>query len=513
MHTSNATTTFIVAGTLAAILLLAGACSGQGWAEAPTPPSPPSGSRTGTGTGWGNALASNNPWGPAPSPPLPLTPSPTEASEEEVEQQQQQDIGVVEELNGGGLDCSFGNPIDLGEVSVKQIVNQGEGTISVEVTYDGIGWVAFGSSDGGSMIGGEVIIAKPDEPVSPTNPGKYSIGAKNAAGINLMPKQSLIDASFEQVDGQTILSFTKLLNEDGERPIITDGPNTFIWAVGSSNAFGYHKSRGALPLPSLSFCREPGSDNNNNDNGEDALADFVPPPPPKSYKELWITHGVLMIVSWCLLLPVGIGAALLRSYIPGNGTWFKIHMYSNGTAFLLMTVGFAIAVYIIDQSPSPDHFSVDSKHRVIGLAVYVLAFVQVVMGILRPHLPHNADDKKDSSDTEQEEKDLEASDSSDPNTNTNDAAASSSSNNTKNKKSCARIAFEIAHRTLGFGLLGLAWYNCDLGSRLVTQRFGEEYAALTALVWGLVGGISAVVFALYAFRRVRGAMQKCDNNR
>jgi hypothetical protein len=57
-------------------------------------------------------------------------------------------------------------------------------------------------------------------------------------------QQTLIDASIEVTNGQTIMKFTKIMAEPNEIPI-TMGENNIIWAYGSSRVLGYHASRGS----------------------------------------------------------------------------------------------------------------------------------------------------------------------------------------------------------------------------------------------------------------------------
>jgi Eukaryotic cytochrome b561 len=108
------------------------------------------------------------------------------------------------------------------------------------------------------------------------------------------------------------------------------------------------------------------------------------------YQNLWVAHGLMMGIAFAVLIPIGIGCSLLRHLVPDKGLWFKLHMFINGTAFLLMTAAFGIAVYVTERLGN-DHFKVsDTKHTAAGLAVYVLSFVQVIAGVLRPHLPDTA---------------------------------------------------------------------------------------------------------------------------
>lgn len=72
-------------------------------------------------------------------------------------------------------------------------------------------------------------------------PGKYILGGKYDGAILQMDesKQTLIDANIEVVDGQTIMTFTKMLKEEGEVELFP-GDNTFLWAHGSDTETTYH---------------------------------------------------------------------------------------------------------------------------------------------------------------------------------------------------------------------------------------------------------------------------------
>lgn len=61
-------------------------------------------------------------------------------------------------------------------------------------------------------------------------------------------KQTLIDPKIEVIDGQTILSFTKLLEEEDEIPVVT-GDNIFLWAHGTDVDNTYHgENKGSFQL-------------------------------------------------------------------------------------------------------------------------------------------------------------------------------------------------------------------------------------------------------------------------
>ncbi len=68
-------------------------------------------------------------------------------------------------------------------------------------------------------------------------------------------KQTLIDASIEIVDDQTIMKFTKLIQESDEIGISTEG-NDFLWAHGYGATLGYHQSRSPFKINLLEIKDE-----------------------------------------------------------------------------------------------------------------------------------------------------------------------------------------------------------------------------------------------------------------
>ena len=118
----------------------------------------------------------------------------------------------------------------------------------LEVTDKFDGWVAWGFSTDGFMNG----------PISPLHVGvigriddgtvkKYTLN--QATGVTEMApnKQTLLDTSIEVKGDDAVMTFTKLLKEDGEVEIV-DGLNRFISAKGDvGGAVLYHNINGRQP--------------------------------------------------------------------------------------------------------------------------------------------------------------------------------------------------------------------------------------------------------------------------
>ena len=90
---------------------------------------------------------------------------------------------------------------------------------------------------------------------------KYFMAGKTTSQVNEMPEsqQTLTDTSVEFDGQQTVMKFTKIMDEPGEVPIVV-GDNTFLWAYGSSPTLAYHANRNAFALDLSSGSDSSGMD-------------------------------------------------------------------------------------------------------------------------------------------------------------------------------------------------------------------------------------------------------------
>jgi hypothetical protein len=155
------------------------------------------------------------------------------------------------------LDCSFGTDIFLrndGSIIFRHVTNPLEGTLKVELVYEGEGWLALGFSNAGvvgRMIGTDAVIGLPNDPVSATNPAKYILASKSNSGVTELStaQQTLQDASITQNATHTVLTFTKLLVEESEVELLATGRHNFIWAIGQGNSISsYHGLKGDFTI-------------------------------------------------------------------------------------------------------------------------------------------------------------------------------------------------------------------------------------------------------------------------
>ena len=120
-----------------------------------------------------------------------------------------------------------------------------DGVFCARMESESEGWLGFGISPTGLMVPSEAVIGLPDEGTVL----KYDLTGKSTSAVVPMSddKQTLMDTSIEQKNGMTTMTFAKIMDED-EYPLVI-GDNTVIYAQGSSNTLGYHKSRGSFVLP------------------------------------------------------------------------------------------------------------------------------------------------------------------------------------------------------------------------------------------------------------------------
>lgn len=159
-------------------------------------------------------------------------------------------------------ECGFANPNCSGSGSgstlalAYHIVNSGKRVLCARLTRStsssgGGGYIGFGISPRGTMEGGMGIIGLPDVGTVL----KYNLSSDPTRAIMLMADeyQTLMHTSIrhdeEDDDGsRTVMEFVKYLREDGEEPILANGENTFLYALGEGYDLGYHSERGSFIL-------------------------------------------------------------------------------------------------------------------------------------------------------------------------------------------------------------------------------------------------------------------------
>jgi hypothetical protein len=66
------------------------------------------------------------------------------------------------------IDCPLQSEISLlhnGGLTMSHVMNPVNETLTVELVYEGAGWLGFGFSTNGRMVGSYAVIGLPDEPL------------------------------------------------------------------------------------------------------------------------------------------------------------------------------------------------------------------------------------------------------------------------------------------------------------------------------------------------------------
>ena len=150
------------------------------------------------------------------------------------------------------------------------------------------------------------------------------------------------------------------------------------------------------------------------------------------------------------------------SSVTVQGLWFEVHRAFNSLAIVMTIIAFAIIVNALNETQiEPNHFQPlegrggIGNHKTIGLVVFILAIIQGVGGVMRPHLPDKNDDGSDAE-----------------------------------PKSTLRVMWEFGHKGSGFAILGMAYYQCHSGLKLYSENFQAD--DFTDVFWGVAGAISVI---------------------
>ncbi|XP_041028373.1 cytochrome b561 and DOMON domain-containing protein At5g47530-like [Juglans microcarpa x Juglans regia] len=96
-------------------------------------------------------------------------------------------------------------------------------------------------------------------------------------------------------------------------------------------------------------------------------------------------HGVLNVVSWGILMPIGvIIARYLRVFKSADPAWFYLHVTCQTSAYIIGVSGWATGLKLGNDSAGVQY----TKHRTLGILLFILATLQVFALLLRPNKDH-----------------------------------------------------------------------------------------------------------------------------
>ena len=379
--------------------------------------------------------------------------------------------------------CTFSDPIPLARtLELEQFVDEASNSFTMRLTYyGGQAWIGVGINENGraKMSPAMAVIGRAD---GGARVDKYRLPSGWDVELADSSLQTLVDATFEQTADTSTLTFTQLLNEDGQAPI-TD-TSQWIYAVGyDGNNWSGHGIQGGFQLALSSTCD--GTSTAGTEAGAIVITEIE-----AANGTLWKVHGVLMALAWGLFAPMAVGAAVLRVFVDrlageqNKGTWFKVHLCLNVLVLVLTIAGFAVAFVAKregegeeEEEEEEEEEKIEGVHGRLGVAIMVLVVLQSIAGYFRPGLPKPASEEKD--------KHIDSRDATDRTDATKSEAPTA-------QKSLGRMAWEILHRVSGMALLGMGWYNCHTGIIKAASMI-EDYKDWTGTFWIIVSTLGGLI--------------------
>ncbi|GFP83295.1 cytochrome b561 and DOMON domain-containing protein at5g47530 [Phtheirospermum japonicum] len=96
-------------------------------------------------------------------------------------------------------------------------------------------------------------------------------------------------------------------------------------------------------------------------------------------------HGVLDVVSWGIMMPLGaMVARYLKVFKSANPAWFYLHVTCQTAAYIVGVAGWGTGLKLGSDSAGIEH----TTHRNIGITLFTLATLQVFALLLRPKPDH-----------------------------------------------------------------------------------------------------------------------------
>lgn len=237
-----------------------------------------------------------------------------------------------------------------------------ENTVEIAVSSPIEGYVSLGftgKNDG--MLGSLAVIGW-----AGTAPkiATYYLGSYEVSGIKETQELNITNSRVTFMNGQTVIQFT--IPIDGTYVQKSGKPTQVISAVCTGcYSIQEHTAHTSKPVQ-IDFV-------------SGAVKDA-----PFAWTPLY-THGLMMTLAWAIGVPI---AVLYARYGKAHApTWFKVHMWANIVSYLV-SIGGLIAAIVYFAG-----FKLDRAHNIMGLVIMILATLQALYGLLRPHVPAKGDAK------------------------------------------------------------------------------------------------------------------------
>ncbi|KAK7276869.1 hypothetical protein RIF29_18015 [Crotalaria pallida] len=233
------------------------------------------------------------------------------------------------------------------------------------------GWIAWGVNPGkrAEMIGTQAIIGIIHSE-GPMKIGTYDITSETKSGCKLLPSSIGIISSSKSMeisyDNRSDL-YTISATLDLPQESYNISRLNHVWQVGV-------EANGNQPFKHPTTLRNVDSTETINlISGKGIRQD-------RSY--LRSVHGVLNMIGWGTMLPIGVIIARYFRVFPfkADPMWFYLHVSCQICGFLVGTAGWIIGLYLGNASR---HY-IFHAHRTFGILIFVLSTVQMLAFRLKP---------------------------------------------------------------------------------------------------------------------------------
>ena len=188
------------------------------------------------------------------------------------------------------------------------------------------------------------------------------------------------------------------------------------------------------------------------------LTDLVIDGVESNLKQTQYIHGVLMLIGWGFLLPMGVLFAKFFKHRPGS-LWFKIHRTCQCVGLTVAIIGWLVALWNFNVFQDKGYNSY--RHGVSGSVTMIIGILQPLNAVLRPLHSQESDEDK----------------------------------------SQGRVYWEYLHKGLGYSALVLSVVTIGLGTTTLADPDDQTKFQLAYFV-GVVGILISVFFAIQYDRKV-----------
>ncbi|GLJ53632.1 hypothetical protein SUGI_1144000 [Cryptomeria japonica] len=266
---------------------------------------------------------------------------------------------------GGSKSYKFCSNLNLG-ATVSYIYHQQNGSLDIAFKAAPLasgGWVGWGINPQGSqMIGTQALIAFRLSNGS-TVVGTYDVQSKSTvtpSPISLTVTSK--SAVYESSSGKITIFASLVLSS-------TQTSVNQVWQVGSTVSNSVPGIHSLTPAN----LRTAGT--------LDLLSGATSASGSSAHQTLKNRHGILTVVSWGILMPIGVMIArYVKTFEVADPAWFYLHAICQTSGYAIGVGGWATGLKLGSYSKGIEQTS----HRRIGIILFALATLQVFALLLRP---------------------------------------------------------------------------------------------------------------------------------